>query len=152
MVMTLVTSSLKKMIAPHGVLRAGINLSNVLLVSSRSSAGEPLGVAPDMARALSKILDVPIELVTYKNPGLLADAASCDEWDVAFIGAEPQRAQQIAFTSAYVEIQVTFLVPPGQLPSCLLRLPCTRFLPGASVFRNGHPHLSAFRLDDAIPF
>lgn len=56
---------------------------------------------------------MPVELVPYKNPGLLADAAVCDEWDVGLIGAEPQRAAVIAFTQPYVEIQATFLVPAG---------------------------------------
>ena len=36
-----------------------------------------------------------------------------DKCDVGFLGAEPQRANEIAFTKAYLEIPVTFLVPPG---------------------------------------
>jgi polar amino acid transport system substrate-binding protein len=34
-------------------------------------------------------------------------------WDVGFLGAEPQRANEIDFTAAYVEIEATYLVPPG---------------------------------------
>ena len=34
-------------------------------------------------------------------------------WDVGFLGAEPQRANEIDFTPAYVEIDSTYLVPPG---------------------------------------
>jgi len=34
-------------------------------------------------------------------------------WDVAFLGNEPQRANEIAFTPAYLEIPVTYLVPAG---------------------------------------
>ena len=34
-------------------------------------------------------------------------------WDVGNIGAEPARAQTIAFTAAYCEIEATYLVPPG---------------------------------------
>jgi polar amino acid transport system substrate-binding protein len=33
--------------------------------------------------------------------------------DVAFLGAEPQRAAEIAFTAAYLEIPATYLVPAG---------------------------------------
>ena len=36
-------------LAPTGVLRAGINMSNFLLVSGKSPSGDPVGVAPDMA-------------------------------------------------------------------------------------------------------
>jgi polar amino acid transport system substrate-binding protein len=32
---------------------------------------------------------------------------------VAFLGAEPQRATEIAFTAAYLEIPATYLVPAG---------------------------------------
>jgi len=100
-------------LAPNGVLRAGINLSNFLLVSSKGPAGEPRGVSPDMAAVLADKLGVGLELVPYKNPGLLADAAVNDEWDVGLIGAEPARAQHISFTAPYAEIQATFLVPAG---------------------------------------
>jgi polar amino acid transport system substrate-binding protein len=54
-----------------------------------------------------------VELIPYPNPGALADAVSTGVWDVGFIGAEPQRAHAIDFTAAYVEIEATYLVPPG---------------------------------------
>ena len=100
-------------IAPHGVLRAGINLSNFLLVTGRDEHGSPVGVAPDMARAVADRLGLPLRLVPYASPGLLADAAGTDAWDIGLIGAEPQRAETIAFTPAYVEIEATYLVPAG---------------------------------------
>lgn len=104
---------LAKQIAPHGVLRAGINLSNFLLVTGRDEFGSPVGVAPDMARAVADRLGLPLRLVPFASPGLVADAAATDSWDIALIGAEPQRAETIAFTPAYVEIESTFLVPAG---------------------------------------
>src|SRR3984893_11961242 len=100
-------------LAPRGVLRAGINLSNFLLVTGKSPAGDPEGVAPDMAREISRRLGVPVTYVPFKNPGELADAAGRGVWDVGLIGAEPQRAETIAFTAAYVEIEATYLVPAG---------------------------------------
>ena len=100
-------------LAPGGVLRAGINMSNFLLVSARSPDGGPAGVSPDMAAAIAHALGLRIEYVPYANPGLLADAATRDEWDIGLIGAEPQRAEVIAFTPAYAEIEATYLVPAG---------------------------------------
>jgi len=50
-------------LAPTGVLRAGINLSNFLLVTGRSATAEPEGVAPDMAREIAKSLGVPVHYV-----------------------------------------------------------------------------------------
>jgi polar amino acid transport system substrate-binding protein len=100
-------------LAPTGVLRAGINMSNFLLVSSRTPDGGPAGVSPDMARAIADRLGVPVRYVPYPRPGELADAAGTGAWDIGLIGAEPQRAEKIAFTPAYCEIEATYLVPAG---------------------------------------
>jgi polar amino acid transport system substrate-binding protein len=91
-------------------LRAGINLSNVLLVTGRSPAGEPQGIAPDMAAALAEHLGVGVSYVTFASPGEVADAVERDEWDVGLIAVEPKRAEKIAFCDAYVEIEATYLV------------------------------------------
>ena len=110
----MVSAALRAALAPTGILRAGINLSNFLLVSSRGPNGEPVGVAPDMAASLARRIGVPLQLVPYANPGLLGDAATRDEWDVGLIGAEPKRAETIAFTAPYAEIEATFMVLPDR--------------------------------------
>jgi polar amino acid transport system substrate-binding protein len=78
-------------------------------VSAR--APEPRGVVPDLARELARRANATVEFVGYENAGLVADAATANAWDVAFIGAEPARAGEITFTPAYVEIEATYLVP-----------------------------------------
>ena len=45
------SDKVKAQLAPTGVLRAGINLSNFLLVTGRMPNGDPDGVSPDIARA-----------------------------------------------------------------------------------------------------
>ncbi|MBN8906123.1 MAG: ABC transporter substrate-binding protein [Rhodospirillales bacterium] len=100
-------------LAPHGVLRAGINMGNFLLVTGKAPNGDPSGVSPDMARAIADRLGVPVQYVPFARPGERADAAGQDVWDIGLIGAEPARAEKIAFTPAYVEIQATYLVPAG---------------------------------------
>ena len=104
---------LKSELAPKGVLRAALNMANNLLVTGRSPSGEPTGVAPDMAHEVGRRLGVAVRLVPFTSPGELADAADADVWDIGMIGAEPARAEKIAFTPAYVEIEATYLVPAG---------------------------------------
>jgi polar amino acid transport system substrate-binding protein len=99
--------------APTGTLRVGINMSNFLLTAKDEVTGVPKGVAVDLGRELARRLALPVEIVPYPNPGALADAAKTGAWDVGFLGAEPQRANEIDFTAAYVEIEATYLVPPG---------------------------------------
>jgi len=105
--------TIAEQLAPTGVLRAGINMSNFLLVTGRTGSGDPDGVSPDMARALAERLGVPVQMAPFPTPGELADAAGDDVWDIGLIGAEPQRAEKIAFTRAYSEIEATYMVPPG---------------------------------------
>jgi polar amino acid transport system substrate-binding protein len=100
-------------LAPTGVLRVGINLSNFLLVTGRSPAGDPTGIAPDVAGEVARRLNVPVKYLPFKSPGELADQAGSGIWDIGLIGAEPQRAETIAFTAAYSEIEATYLVPSG---------------------------------------
>ncbi|MGQ0749198.1 MAG: ABC transporter substrate-binding protein [Betaproteobacteria bacterium] len=110
--MTEASAAAKSQLAPTGKLRVGINLSNFLLTRTEAN-GEHAGVAVDLGRELARRLGVPAVILPYESPGKLADAAKSSVWDVGFLGAEPQRANEIDFTAAYVEIEATYLVPPG---------------------------------------
>jgi len=107
------TPTIVAQLAPHGMLRAGINMSNFLLVTGRTPAGDPEGVSPSMAAAIAERLGVPVKYIPFPKPGELADQAGKDVWDIGNIGAEPARAEKIAFTAAYCEIEATYLVPAG---------------------------------------
>jgi polar amino acid transport system substrate-binding protein len=98
-------------IARTGTVRAAINLGNPLLVPRSTPAGEPVGVAPDMAHAIADKLGVPLTFVTFASPGEVVDAIDKDAWDICLIAAEPKRAEAIAFTAGYAEIEATYLVP-----------------------------------------
>ncbi len=92
-------------------LCAGINLSNILLVTRVAPSGDPEGGAPDLAREIAARLHRPVKYIPFKSPGELADQAWRDVCDIALLAAEPQRAETIAFTAPYVEIEATYLVP-----------------------------------------
>ena len=100
----------KRELAPNGILRAGINLSNFLLVSSRGPDGAPEGISPDIARRIANALDLPLEFVTFERPGILADAAGKNVWDIGNIACEVERSQTIDFSDPYVLIEANFLV------------------------------------------
>lgn len=104
---------MKTELAPNGILRVGVNLGNFLLVSKDPATGALHGVVPDLAEELGRRLDARVEHVTSPGAGGVADGAKAGHWDVGFIGAEPQRAAEIAFTPAYLEIPATYLVPAG---------------------------------------
>ncbi len=101
-----------KTLAPSGRLRVGVNTGNFLLVSKEAD-GRIRGIVHDLGQELAKRLGTSAEYVLYPQAGEVADAAKAGAWDVAFIGAEPQRANEIDFTEAYIEIEATYLVPAG---------------------------------------
>ena len=53
-----VSDVVKQQLAPTGVLRAGINLSNFLLVSGAAADGGPKGISPDIANLVASNLSV----------------------------------------------------------------------------------------------
>ena len=50
-----VSRAVKHQLAPSGILRAGINLSNFLLVSGSEPDGAPKGISPDIEVAVARI-------------------------------------------------------------------------------------------------
>ena len=101
---------ISKQLAPTGILRVGINMSNFLLVSGVNSSGFPEGVSPDLGEKIAKELNIRHKLVQYKRPGELADAVNKNQWDIGNIAFEPKRAETIDFTNSYVNIDANFLV------------------------------------------
>lgn len=99
-------------LAPTGVLRTAVNMANFLLVTGETADGAPDGVSPDLARAIAAELGVEAVMVPYKGPGEVADAISKNAWDIGNIASEPERAKTIAFSTAYCEIQATYMLPP----------------------------------------
>lgn len=102
-----------KILAPSGTLRAGINLSNFLLVSGEEENGDPVGVSPSLASVLGDVIGCDVEYIGFSSPGKVADAAKENAWDIGNIGADPARAKFISFTDAYCEIEATFIVREG---------------------------------------
>ncbi len=111
--MSPVAPDVRSALAPSGRLRTGLNYGNFLLVLGDAPGGEPRGIAPDLGREIGRRLGVPVEFVRFEQAGPLADSVREDLWDIAFLGNEPQRGAEIAFSPPYLEIPVTYLVPAG---------------------------------------
>ena len=82
-------------LSPNGTLRVGVNMSNFLLVNKDAATGELRGIVPDLAQELGRRLEATVQLVPFAGAGETADGAKSGAWDVAFLGAEPQRARGI---------------------------------------------------------
>eukprot|EP00548_Thalassiothrix_antarctica_P019468 CAMPEP_0194186410 /NCGR_PEP_ID=MMETSP0154-20130528/47015_1 /TAXON_ID=1049557 /ORGANISM="Thalassiothrix antarctica, Strain L6-D1" /LENGTH=248 /DNA_ID=CAMNT_0038905487 /DNA_START=146 /DNA_END=888 /DNA_ORIENTATION=+ len=102
---------IQKQLAPLGILRAAVNLSNPLLIKTKNPS--VTGVSPSLAGAIASRLEVPLQLVEFEHPDDICNALKKggQPWDIALIAADPDRASQIDFTPAYCEIQATCMVP-----------------------------------------
>jgi polar amino acid transport system substrate-binding protein len=100
-------------LAPLGTLRVGLNLGNAVTVTKDATTGELRGVAVEMSRALASRLGVVFAPMIYPSAAMMVEAVKAGEWDVAFLAVDPARAVDMAFTQPYMEVDNTYLVPPG---------------------------------------
>ena len=106
-------SSLHHDLASTGKLRVGINYGNPVLATRDRTSGQLSGVAVDLARELGRRTNLPVELVGFESAGKMVEGLQAASWDVAFLAVDPGREQEINFTAPYIEIEGTYLLPPG---------------------------------------
>jgi len=134
-----ISSAVREQLAPQGVLSAAVYLGNFLLVTGRSSSGEPTGIAPDICRAIAKRLDAPLDLTGYESQDEVVDAAASGRCGIVLVGSDPARAQKVTFTPAYVELEATYLVPVNSSIQDIAQVdqPGVRI---ASFFKSAYDH------------
>ncbi|HEX6513460.1 MAG TPA: transporter substrate-binding domain-containing protein, partial [Chloroflexota bacterium] len=111
--MSEITAAVRADLAPNGRLRVGINYGNAILARKDPATGESSGVAIQLAREIGRRLDAPLDIVPYPGPGPLVDGVKARECDLAFLGSDPAREQEISFTPAYMLLEATYLVKAG---------------------------------------
>ncbi|MGV1822401.1 transporter substrate-binding domain-containing protein [Agrobacterium tumefaciens] len=103
--------AVRKQLAPTGTLICALNHGNVVLVRRGQSDDSPTGVSVDIARAVADSLSLPIRFRHYDKAGDVSGSAGNGEWDVCFLAIDPKRAERIAYSEPYVQIEGAYLVP-----------------------------------------
>lgn len=96
-------------LAPSGTLRAAINLGNPVLAQGTPDA--PAGITVDVAAEVARRLDAALELVTFDGAGKAFRALVSGVTRLGFLANDPTRAEEVAFTRAYVHIEGVYAVP-----------------------------------------
>ncbi|UTS88285.1 transporter substrate-binding domain-containing protein [Rhizobium anhuiense] len=104
-----VTASLSALI-PKGYLRAAVNLANIALVQHDPETGSVEGVSPQLAKELAERLGCRVEFVAYPSAAKILERVDHDEWDIAFLAADPAREDRLLFSPAYAMIEGTLVV------------------------------------------
>lgn len=97
-------------LAPTGKLRTAHIVANPVLAKLDSSSGELRGITIDLARALSRETGLPLEPIAYKSVPAVFQGLARGEVDVVFLANDPARADQVDFTSTYMEVIISYLV------------------------------------------
>jgi polar amino acid transport system substrate-binding protein len=100
-----------KELAPTGRLRVALVFapSMSIFFVVRDADGKPRGVTADLADALGRKLDVPVEYVLFANSGLATDATEAGSVDVAFMPVDEERRKRVAFGPNYVLGESTYM-------------------------------------------
>jgi polar amino acid transport system substrate-binding protein len=106
-----VPAALAPAFAPHGSLRAAINVGNPVLAHRDADTGEPGGVTVDLATALATELGLVPELIVFEKAAASVEAVRAEQADIGFFAIDPARADGLRFTAPYVLIEGSYLVP-----------------------------------------
>jgi polar amino acid transport system substrate-binding protein len=103
-------------LCPMGKLRAALIASNPVLVTRRPD-GALGGVSVAIANALAVHLGVPIELKPYDNPTRYNESLATDDWDVGLAARDPARADHLAFSTTFMEVDNGYVARPNAAPT-----------------------------------
>lgn len=103
-------ANLRLSLLSKGYLRAAINLANIALVQVDPATGLFEGVSPQLAREFAQSLGCRVEFVTYPSAAKILERVDQDEWDIAFLAADPAREEKLFFSPAYALVEGTLVV------------------------------------------
>jgi len=103
-------------LAPTGKLRVALIGSNPVLVTRRPD-GTLGGVSVAVAKALAAYLGVPVELRPYDNPAQYNESLATDDWDIGLAARDPSRAEHLAFSTTFMEVDNGYVARAGATPA-----------------------------------
>jgi len=109
-------TSAAALLSVTGKLRAALITSNPVLVSRRPD-GTFGGVSVSIARSLATHLGVPLELKPYDNPARYNESLATDDWDVGLAARDPSRAEHLAFSATFMEVDNGYVARSGVMPT-----------------------------------
>lgn len=101
--------AVRRELVPTGRLRVALNVANTAL-ATRTETDEADGIASTMAAEIAARLGCAIDFQWHGSVPSIMTAAEDGGWDIAFIAADPARADRFHFSSPLVELRATLMV------------------------------------------
>jgi polar amino acid transport system substrate-binding protein len=105
------TPEQKAQLVPTGALRAAI--VTIPFLAKKDASGAVTGVAPDLGAEMARALGVPYQPTVYDTPPAGMKAMSDGLADVIFLAPTPERIRLVDFAPAFMEMELSLLVPDG---------------------------------------
>jgi polar amino acid transport system substrate-binding protein len=103
------TPEQKAELAPSGSLRAAI--VTIPFLAKQAAGGATTGVAPELAADMARALGVAYQPTVFKSPNEGVAALRAGKADVTFLAPTPDRLAQIDFAPAFMQLEITLIVP-----------------------------------------
>ena len=87
------------------------------MLVTRRPDGTLGGVSVAVGRALAAHLGVSIELKPYDNPARYNESLAADDWDIGLAARDPTRADHLAFSATFMEVDNGYVARPGAAPA-----------------------------------
>jgi ABC-type amino acid transport substrate-binding protein len=91
-------------------LRVCINTGNALLAQLDPIGGQPKGISVKLAQALAAENGLQLEMHIVGTAKAAVEAIASKKADIGFFAVDPERAKDIHFTSAYLNIDACYMV------------------------------------------
>jgi polar amino acid transport system substrate-binding protein len=106
-----ITAEQKSQLALTGALRAAI--VTIPFLAKKDAGGAVTGVAPDLAAEMARVLGVPYQPTVYETPNAGIKAMREGVADFIFLAPTPERIGLLDFAPAFMEMELSLLVPAG---------------------------------------
>ena len=97
-------------LAPSGRLRVGIPANPPILGVKDPASGNLRGIGVDLSNALAQQLGVPVDFVSYPDPGAAVASAAAGLWDVGILPVNDLATAAADLTAPFLLVPHTYLV------------------------------------------
>jgi polar amino acid transport system substrate-binding protein len=105
------TPAVRQAVAPTGTLRVGVYPGSPTSMIRDQTSGEERGLSVDLGRELARRLEIPAELVEFRQIADVLEALRQGRVDFTVTNATPARAKDADFSEAILGVELGYLVP-----------------------------------------
>ena len=106
-------------VAPTGRLRVGVYPGSPTSMIRDQATGEQKGLSVDLGREFARRLEIPVELVEFRQIADVLEALKQGLVDFTVTNATPARAKEIDFSEPILGVELGYLVPARSSTSTL---------------------------------